>query len=97
MLSPHLYVSPPEYYVGLPGIRLVPEQVKIGKAIHLTVRTVGGAISGFRSTHCGITLRHAVPNADGQAPLCNHCGRAFHRQRKFWVLAKRTKIYGDWR
>jgi len=55
-------------------------------AVHLFVGFVNGAISGHPVSFCGIITEHTQKweAADGQSPLCNHCGRAFHKDRKLW-------------
>jgi len=62
-----------------------------GKVAHLFVEYTNGAISDHARSFCDITqwpnTRNAYSNwADAApgVPLCNHCGRAFHKRRKNW-------------
>jgi hypothetical protein len=62
------------------------------RVAHLFVEYTNGAVSGHAISFCGVytwpNTKNAAENwqeADSSTPLCNHCGRSFHRERKDWV------------
>ncbi len=75
------------------GIGVVLERVRRG-GVHLASKTVGGAVSGYRYTLCGLRLDPRTPGVseESNAPLCNHCGRVFTKQMKrgTWRLRNGT-------
>lgn len=67
-------------------------KTRTGKVAHLFVDYTNGAISGHKVSFCGIGQWPGTRNAwdkwsdasPADMPLCNHCGRAFHRDRRSW-------------
>lgn len=57
-----------------------------GKVAHLFLDYTNGVISGFPMSFCDMMdrLDKKWKDADPTLPLCNRCGRAFHKERKQW-------------
>ncbi len=62
-----------------------------GRVAHLFQDYTNGAISGHAMSFCRIIQWPDSKNrwtnwsvAPADLPLCNHCGRVFHRERKNW-------------
>lgn len=64
-----------------------------GKVAHLFQDYINGAVSGFARSFCySITQWPEGKNRSANwsvapegIPLCNHCGRAFRKDRKNWI------------
>lgn len=77
----------------LPGkIELEVVTIKLVKhnkrSSHLFTKTLNGAVSDGKVSFCGIPVEPtAMRNwkEDNTKPLCNHCGRKFHFERKIWL------------
>ena len=58
------------------------------RVTHLFVDYTNGGVSGFPMSFCGIISRTedhwGYQRAIDKLPLCNQCGRAFHKERKQW-------------
>ncbi len=62
------------------------------KTAHLFVKFTNGATNGHAVSCCGILQKPGTRNeyknwseAAPGVPLCNHCGRGFHKDRKSWI------------
>lgn len=76
----------------LDAITVRKSRIANGRVAHLFVEYTNGAISGHKASFCNIIQWPDSKNAfdkwqdaDPSTPLCNHCGRAFHKERKDWV------------
>lgn len=56
------------------------------KVSHLFVEYVNGAVSGYPVSFCGQLMEplEAWKRSDKKLPLCNHCGREFHKKHRDW-------------
>lgn len=62
------------------------------RTAHLFVEFIDGAVNGHAVAFCGIVqwpdTKNAYKNweeAVPGTPLCNHCGRKFHKEHRYWV------------
>lgn len=76
----------------LDAITVRRSRTKNKRVSHLFVDFVNGAMSGYKVSFCGIVqwpgtknAWHLWQDAEPSTPLCNHCGRAFHAERREWV------------
>jgi hypothetical protein len=77
----------------MPLQAITVHKTKDNKVAHLFVDYIDGAISGHAVSFCGLVQWPGSKNDyknwwftidAGRVPLCNHCGRAFHEERKNW-------------
>jgi hypothetical protein len=77
----------------MPLKAITVRKTKDAKVAHLFVDYTNGAVSGHAVSFCGIGQWPDSKNAyknwrltvdSDKLPLCNHCGRAFHEERKGW-------------
>ena len=82
----------PDRAFPLDAITVRKSRIAKPTVAHLFQEYTNGAISGHPMSFCRIVQWPNSKNAydkwqdaDPSTPLCNQCGRAFHKKRKEWI------------